>query len=637
LQALLAYSETYVYDQVGNIEQMAHVAGPSGSLGWTRNYQYATDSNRLLKTSVPGSPLNLSETYTYDQHGSMTTMPHLAVMDWDYADRLKHTQKASGGGAQHTYFTYDAAGQRVRKANVASGTVKERIYLGGYEIYRERAAAPGAPVDFERQTLHVMDDQRRVAMAETKAIDDGAAVPTPTTRWRFQLDNHLGSATLELDASSNVISYEEYHPYGSTAFHTADGAAQVSAKRYRYTGKEKDDETGLYYHGARYYAPWLGRWTAADPKGIIDGPNLYAYVRDNPIRLTDGSGTQSKPSSVALPQVSPDSAVVIGKDSGGNLVYGLGTPAANASTQTSSDAPIEIVVRGTRSHRAPVEAPAPAKDTESRSFWSRGGRTLAFGALSVGVGALILLSGPVGWFAGVSAALALAGGVTGVGVGSTQLGLSYGGKTSARQDEELNRASGLTLSLSSPGGLAGGLVGLGATGSEHGLERGALIGGLAEGGATLAYGGGKLLLRELKFGLPASSRWKAVQPLIRDAYELPSAAAQRARPNPAFPGGLERIELSHWIPQNWYKGSRVGEAIFNRPWNVTPVWGLEHALVDPSRLAFLKQPWQTAYAAEAATGLSRQLQLAPPAILQGSYGGFRLTFTLGVSPQDGAQ
>jgi RHS repeat-associated protein len=192
-------------------------------------------------------------------------------MDWDYADRLKHTQRGAGSGAQHTYFTYDASGQRVRKAAVTSGTVKERIYLGGYEIYRERADAPGATIDFERQTLHVVDSQRRVAMAETKTREGGVDVATPTTRWRFQLDNHLGSATLELDVTGKVISYEEYHPYGSTAFHTADGAAQVSAKRYRYTGKEKDDETGLYYHGARYYAPWLGRWTAADPKGHVGG------------------------------------------------------------------------------------------------------------------------------------------------------------------------------------------------------------------------------------------------------------------------------------------------------------------------------------------------------------------------------
>ena len=66
----------------------------------------------------------------------------------------------------------------------------------------------------------------------------------------------------------------------------------MSLKRYRYTGKERDEETALYYHGARYYAPWLGRWTAPDPLGLRDGPNPYGYVRCNPVRLVDPTGTQ---------------------------------------------------------------------------------------------------------------------------------------------------------------------------------------------------------------------------------------------------------------------------------------------------------------------------------------------------------
>jgi RHS repeat-associated protein len=114
-----------------------------------------------------------------------------------------------------------------------------------------------------------MDDERRIALAETKTIDTVSG-GTGTTRWRFQLDNHLGSALIELDHAGAVISYEEYHPYGSTAFSAAKAGVEVSAKRYRYTGKERDEETGLYYHGARYYAPWLGRWTAADPLGLAD-------------------------------------------------------------------------------------------------------------------------------------------------------------------------------------------------------------------------------------------------------------------------------------------------------------------------------------------------------------------------------
>jgi RHS repeat-associated protein len=97
---------------------------------------------------------------------------------------------------------------------------------------------------------------------------------------------------LELDQDAQVISYEEYYPYGSTSFQ-AVRADTEAPKRYRYAGKERDEQTGFYYYGARYYAPWLARWTAADPAGIKDGPNVYAYCRDNPVRLMDPDGQQS--------------------------------------------------------------------------------------------------------------------------------------------------------------------------------------------------------------------------------------------------------------------------------------------------------------------------------------------------------
>jgi RHS repeat-associated protein len=61
-------------------------------------------------------------------------------------------------------------------------------------------------------------------------------------------------------------------------------------KRYRYTGKERDEETGLYYYGARYYISWLGRWLNTDPAGLIDGTNVYTFSVCNPIRLTDPDG-----------------------------------------------------------------------------------------------------------------------------------------------------------------------------------------------------------------------------------------------------------------------------------------------------------------------------------------------------------
>jgi RHS repeat-associated protein len=58
-------------------------------------------------------------------------------------------------------------------------------------------------------------------------------------------------------------------------------------------GKERDEESGLYYHGARYYAPWLARWVSCDPAGMVDGSNLYIFAKNDPRRYTDTTGTQA--------------------------------------------------------------------------------------------------------------------------------------------------------------------------------------------------------------------------------------------------------------------------------------------------------------------------------------------------------
>lgn len=297
-QALRNYVEQYVYDAVGNILTMSHQAGVGS---WTRHYQMATASNRLLATNSPGDQAGeFSATYSYDAHGSMTSMPHLPSMGWDHNDQMRQVGLGGGGTA---YYAYDAAGQRVRKVWEHSGLVEERIYLGGWEVYRKRDSLRNLLL--ERETLHGMDGAKRVVLVETKTVDvDAGGAFSVVSRCRFQLDNHLGSASLEVDESGLVIGYEEYHPYGTTAYASGRGGVEVSGKRYRYTGKERDEETGLYYHGARHYTPWLGRWTSTDPAGMVDGPNLYQYVRGRPVTHVDVTGTEdSKPGPVTLEEV----------------------------------------------------------------------------------------------------------------------------------------------------------------------------------------------------------------------------------------------------------------------------------------------------------------------------------------------
>src|SRR5205814_71680 len=91
---------------------------------------------------------------------------------------------------------------------------------------------------------------------------------------------------------AQIISYEEYYPYGSTSYQAVNQNIKAAAKRYRYTGTERDGESGLYFNAARYYAVWLNRWISTDPAGLLDSPNLYQFARLNPLVFVDKTGTQ---------------------------------------------------------------------------------------------------------------------------------------------------------------------------------------------------------------------------------------------------------------------------------------------------------------------------------------------------------
>jgi RHS repeat-associated protein len=288
------YTQQYDYDPAGNINEMRHTT-PTAATNWTRTYNYAANNNRLLSTEVG------SDTYNYPhhpQHGFITSMPHLQVMNWNFKDELQAVAKQSvvNGKPETTYYVYDKDGQRARKVteNEAAEGVEptkksQRIYLGVVEVYREYGV--GNVVTLERETYHVSDDKSRIAMIETRtdAVDD-----TSARLVRYQFDNHLGSACIETDDTARVISYEEYHPFGTTSYQAIDKDIKAAAKRYRYIGMERDEESGFGYHSARYYLPWLGRWLSADPTGIRDGLNLYQYGRNRPVNLLDRNGQECR-------------------------------------------------------------------------------------------------------------------------------------------------------------------------------------------------------------------------------------------------------------------------------------------------------------------------------------------------------
>ncbi len=312
-EALRNYTQRYYYDELGNITWMRH---SNGNDIWNRFYHYNRineGSNRLSSTSAHGEPYNpdgYPNVYKYDGNGNMLCMPHLPMragssvgeeipsLIWDFENQLQEVDLGTGGKA---YYAYDSNGQRVRKTIVNDGKRYERIYLGTLEIYRVINSSESDP-HLERWTLRINDDTSTIAQTDTKTIavkqyngtipDKDNPLNVPLVR--FQYSNHLGTATIETDLDGTVITYEEYHPYGTSAYRSSHSDYDISLKRYRYTGKERDEETGLYYYGARYYSAWLGKWCSCDPAGFADNYNLYWSLNNNPILYIDSGGLMSK-------------------------------------------------------------------------------------------------------------------------------------------------------------------------------------------------------------------------------------------------------------------------------------------------------------------------------------------------------
>ena len=285
-QALRNYTQQYEYDAAGNFILMQHLAN-GGS--WTRHYETDPHSNRLLRTWLGTDEANAVR-YRYDLHGSMlnfANVPEEQHTRWDYRDMI-HSMDLEGGGM--AYYQYGNDKQRSRKTIVRSGGIREeRLYLGGTERYRRWQ---GDALVEEIETLHVFEGEQRILLVENVISTDNNQLDARLL-YRYQYSNHLGSTAVELDEDGEIISYEEYHPYGTTAFQAKNGAIRCVAKRYRFTGMERDEESGLAYHTARYYLPWLGRWGSCDPIGVEGGGNLYDYCLGNAISHKDENGRDS--------------------------------------------------------------------------------------------------------------------------------------------------------------------------------------------------------------------------------------------------------------------------------------------------------------------------------------------------------
>lgn len=294
-QAVERYNRYYTYDLAGNLEQIQHTGGTHP---WTRKIWTSDSSNRSLPGQHPdGANVSDPESY-FDANGNYVRLPHLRQMERNWNNRLKRAVVVSrpNGEDDAQYNIYGEDGRRVRRIEETRRNermeIKESLYLEGCEIHRVRAENE---TTLERTTSHISDGSATVADLHQWSIDKHGREINNVNKKKvhYKIDNHLGSVAIELNDAAQVISYEEYFPFGGTAF-IAGKKRDVKLKEYRYSGKLRDDMTGLYDFGYRFYAPFIGKWLRPDPLGPRDGLNLYRYVYNNPVKFKDPNGLQTK-------------------------------------------------------------------------------------------------------------------------------------------------------------------------------------------------------------------------------------------------------------------------------------------------------------------------------------------------------
>jgi insecticidal toxin complex protein TccC len=290
------YSRTYTYDRGGNLTEIQH----RGAASYTQAIVVSNRSNHAMMQNANSSltPAGIDSGGWFDAGGNQQRLlpDQTQPLVWNGRSELKRVMliKRSGSDDDREAYQYGGDGMRVRKrmTTQAKGVTRtvEAIYLPGLTL---RVTSSG-----DGKTMTVSDSLQEICIeagtiyARCLHWESGLPSNMINDLTRYGIGDRNGAIALELDDQADIVSREEYYPYGGTAVWAARSQVEADTKFVRYSGKERD-VTGLYDYGLRYYQPWIGRWLNTDPGGIIDGLNLYCMVHNNPISYIDKDGLAS--------------------------------------------------------------------------------------------------------------------------------------------------------------------------------------------------------------------------------------------------------------------------------------------------------------------------------------------------------
>lgn len=251
----------FLYDSVGNI---------------TFTTQNSIVEQRVLNknnefTSIKDINTRITQIIEHDENGNITQYKDKEFV-YDYLNRLVELRQNNQTIAT---YTYDGLNRRISKTITATDTTTTYVYNKNQVVQ-----------EYEEDTL-------TNTYIYASYIDDPIAYKYNSNTYFF-IKDRLYSIQAVTNSVGDIVESYSYNAFGIMSIKDANGNVILNSNvnnSITYTGRRYDSESGLYYYRNRMYSAELGRFIQRDPKGYVDGMNLYAYVKNNPLKYLDPMGT----------------------------------------------------------------------------------------------------------------------------------------------------------------------------------------------------------------------------------------------------------------------------------------------------------------------------------------------------------